>query len=140
MKIYKLLLLGFLLCIHLSCSAQLVKTLDDVGKIKPHEKEFISKPLETFLKEVRPQIKLFFTHPGTPEQRGYITLLFVNYDQYKKLVKDKKKKVRIIVFLKEPFDPNDEQLPIEKRFIWTKYDKQLYGDLTVTGIEVFGEN
>lgn len=131
-----------LLLLTTSCHAQMMRTLNDAQKLKINEKEFIGQPLKTLLKEIKPEIKMVSANPSTSNQvrLGYFIFRFVDAQTYDSSLAKQKYLLQITVFVKEPFVWNKNNKSLNERFKWTKNDEKKYGQLTIVGIRVFGEN
>jgi len=126
-----------------SCHAQqLMKTVNDAQKIKASEQLFTNKPLKTLLKEINPEIKMVSANPSENinSKLGYFIFRFVDAKKYDSSRQKGKYPQQITVFVKEPFEWDYNKRQKGKELIWTKEDLEKYGDLTVIGIRVFGEN
>ena len=117
-----------------SCSAQMMKSINDVSKIKKNENDFLEKPLSLLLSEIKPEIKLFFADKGSDVRPGVISFYFINYEQFSKLRETKKRATKITVSVTGTVATNDYSLPLEQRFVWTKEYKELNKNLIVTRI------
>ncbi|MGI8584699.1 MAG: hypothetical protein ACR2KX_21125 [Chitinophagaceae bacterium] len=119
-----------------------MKTLNDAQKIKANEKQFINKPLKDLLKEIKPQIKRVTANPSKNIQSsvGYFIFNFVDSKQKDSLRAKEKIPVTIVVYVSEYFDWDFQKRKKGKEFVWTKEDEEKYGDLTVVGLRVYGEN
>lgn len=62
--------------------AQIVKTIDDLGRLDSHKTVFIGKSLKELLKEVKPEIKMVKLSPGSAERPSYIVLYFMSNSEY----------------------------------------------------------
>ena len=71
---------------------------------------------------------------------GYFIFRFVEARKYDSSRMNEKTPIQITVFVKEPFEWDKRNTSIEKKFSWTKEDIKKYGNLTVVGIRVSGEN
>lgn len=141
MKIlFKILLSFFLVVTAISCKAQLVQTTNDVKKLIENKTVFIGKPLKVLLKEVKPEIKMAIGMPGGGTSPNYFRFLFVNYKSYLTYKNENKTPLTVKVFLKEPFSLKNETSSSDLKYHWTDADIKKYGDLTVVGIDIYGEN
>ena len=141
MKIlFKILLSFFLVVTVISCKAQLVQTTNDVKKLIENKTVFIGKPLKVLLKEVKPEIKMAIGMPGGGTSPNYFRFLFVNYKSYLTYKNENKTPLTVKVFLKEPFSLKSEASSSDLKYRWTDADIKEYGDLTVVGIDIYGEN
>ena len=136
----KISLIFFLIITVISCKAQLVQTTNDVKKLVENKTVFIGKPLKALLKEVKPEIKMAMGMPGGGTSPNYFRFLFVNYKSYLTYKNENKTPLTIKVFLKEPFSLKSEASSSDLKYRWTDADIKEYGDLTVVGIDVYGEN
>ncbi len=136
----KISLIFFLIITVISCKAQLVQTTNDVKKLVENKTVFIGKPLKALLKEVKPEIKMAMGMPGGGTSPNYFRFLFVNYKSYLTYKNENKTPLTIKVFLKEPFSLKSEASSSDLKYRWTDADIKEYGDLTVVGIDIYGEN
>lgn len=124
-----------------SChSKKMMRTLNDAKKLEINQKQFIGKPLKALLEQIKPQIKMVSVRESSAETPGAIIFKFVDSEEIKKYNKQGKYPLGITVFLKEPFYFDAKNKPKGKKLSWTEEDTKKYGNLTVTGIRVFGNN
>lgn len=143
MKQLKNIIIISLLLATTSCySQQMMTTVSDAQKIKVNEKLFIDKPLKSLLKEIKPEIKMAYGDPSKNIQSkiGYFRFTFVDSKQYDSLRIKGKTPVTMIVYVKEYFDWDFQRRSTGKQFNWTNRDEEKYGNLTIVGMRVYGEN
>lgn len=138
--VFKTFIAFLMLFTSVCCKAQLVQTVDDVKKIETNKQQFIKKPLEKLLKEIKPEIKIAYGHPSTYESLGYLRLFFVDTATYNQYASKNKTPVGLVIRLGGNFDWNPATKPKNKKFSWTKEDEKKYGKLTVVDIRVTGAN
>lgn len=126
-----------LLLINYSCKAQMVQTTKDVYLLKTNEQQFINKPLEILLKEIKPEIKI----AGANNEEGfqYFSFKFRTKEQLNKNEGSYEDRVSLYVYVKEPIDWKWEKRPKGNELLWTKEDAEKYGNLTVVRIKVINQ-
>jgi hypothetical protein len=131
-----------LLSLTLFGQAQLVKNVDDAAKLQINEQQFVNKPLHNLLKEIDPQINMVTASPSTSnhERLGYFVFRFIDRKKFDTLCSQRKYPLQVTVFVKEPFQWDENNRQTIKKSTWTKDDVEKYGDLTVLGIRVYGKN
>jgi len=121
---------------------ELVKKQSDVRSLIDQQERFINKPLKELLKEIKPPIK--FALGKDAKDHGMpanITFKFVTHQEYLILKEVNKFPLTLIIYVKEEkIDWYDlSKRTKETSTSWTADDLRKYGDLTVIGIEVYGE-
>lgn len=141
-KILIFLVVSILIVSNRSNAQQLMKTINDADKIKSNEQLFINKPLKILLKEISPEIKMVTANPSknSNSRLGYFIFRFVDSQKFDSCRQKNKYPKQITVFVKETFEWSITKLKNGKRKGWTTDDLIKYGELTVVGIRVFGEN
>lgn len=131
----------FLLIGSISIAQPLMETIHDAAKIKSNEKLFINKPMKLVLMNIGPEIKMVSVRPtNNPNfQLGYFIFRFVDAHKYDSFAQKNKYPIQITVFVKEPFSWDYTKRPAGDPFQWTKEDVAKFGDLTVVGIRVYGD-
>jgi hypothetical protein len=135
----------FLLVVGLcSYSQQMVQTPKDIDIICQHDDKFVGKPLKYLFQEIKPAITLVLAQEGwVPEVAPRFTFFFIPMNVYKKYRQQDKFPLRLIVYLRAPF-----QWEVEKRkgfedrdhyLDWTKKDEETYGNCIITAIRLAGE-
>ena len=131
------------LLVYTSCfSQQLVKKQSDLRLLIDQRERFINKPLKELLKEIKPPIKFAFgTDAKDHGMPANITFKFVTHQEYLILKEVNKFPLTLIIYVKEKkIDWYDlSKRTKETSTSWTADDLRKYGDLTVIGIEVYGE-
>jgi len=122
----------------IGCEAQQIKSVSEVNKLKVIEKTFVNKPLKDLLKEIGPEIKMATANPSnnSNSRLGYFTFRFIDAKRYDSLQRKDIYSKQITVFVKESFDWDSRSKDRKK---WTNAEAEKYGNLTVVGIRVFGE-
>jgi len=140
---FSVLFLGVMI-LGISCKAQMVQTVADANKLAENKQEFIGKPLENLLKEIKPPIKrVRAIAGGGGEFNSFVFLYFVNDSEYYAYEKQTgKMPTKITVHVAEgSFDWNPfTEKPKGHRYDWTKEDEKKLGKLTVVDIRVTGSN
>ena len=140
MKNFNTILLAASLLFATSCRAQMIKKLSDVSKLKENESIFIGKPLNTLLKEIKPQIRMASAQSNRADHMpSVIYFRFVDSKIYYKKEKGKSY-ASIVVYIKENFDWDGMRRSKKANYSWTKEDVEKFGSLTVVGIRVSDEN
>ncbi|MDR7208165.1 hypothetical protein [Flavobacterium piscis] len=117
-----------------SCKAQkMVQTTKDAYKLKTNEQQFINKPLNDLLKELKPEIKTGYASNDNPY---YFIFRFTTHEQQKKKEGSWEDRVSLYVYVKDPIDWQLEKRPNGKEMVWTKEDAEKYGNLIVIRIKV----
>ena len=122
-------------------SQELMENLNDAYKIKKHEGDFINKPLKILLREIKPPIKFVSGNScnNCLERTGYFTFRFESKKQLDTLKTKGITPVTIVVYVKEAFEWEIGQRPKGKETNWTANDVNKFGDLTITGLRVYGD-
>lgn len=132
----KIFILLFIL-INSSCKQLMVQTTKDAYLLKTNEQQFINKPLNDLLKEIKPEIK---TGYGTNEEGlQYFAFRFRTPEQWKKNEGVWEDRVALYVYVKDPIDWQYEKRPKGKETVWTKEDAKKYGNLIITRIKVINK-
>ena len=125
-----------------SCNGQqIMKTLsvNDAKKLKINKERFINKPLKELLLEIHPKIKMVTARSSGGEGAGRFSFRFVDLNQDHKIGEKGKTSLRITVYIKEAFVWDNKKSLDGKKLGWDKEDEKTYGNLTVIGIDVSGE-
>ncbi len=139
-SIYILNLLALLFSINICKAQQLVQKPSDINKLKLQESIFVNKPLKNLIKEIKPQIVMVTGWPSKSTERlGYFVFRFVDKKSYDSTRKNSKTPYQITVFIKETFQWNNHERNKDQKLNWTNSDTNKYGNLTVVGIKISGE-
>lgn len=143
MKRLDFLIVFISLLVSSNCYSQpMMKTVNDAQIIKTNEGQFINKPLQDLLKEIKPQIKRVTASPSKNIQSsvGYLLFNFVDSKQKDSLRAKQKTPVTIVVYVKEYFEWDFQKRPKGKETVWTQEDAKRYGNLTIVGFRVYGDD
>lgn len=123
------------------CAQKLMNKINEASKLKSNDSLFINKPLSDLLRQIGPKIIDAYGEgtraDGAP---GYFRFKFVTMKQNDSLKTKGRIPTTIVVYIKEHFDWDFKQRIKGKELVWTKEDLGRYGNLTVVGIRVYGEN
>ena len=131
----------FILSFSLPCCSQpLLKSLDDLSKLKRSAKKYEGKSLSFFLKDIGVPIIWFTTRKNTPnpEQPNYFNFRFHSSKAADSLAAVGIFSGSIVVYVKEQIVLDYNTRPQETKFNWTKEDEKNFGNLTVAYIRVIG--
>lgn len=119
----------------------LMNSIEEAGKIKDNENQFINKSLKILLKEIGPEIRMVTANPSknANARLGYFIFRFVDIKTYDSCRLNNKYPLQITVFVNAPFSWHVGKKKISYKSSWTKEDLEKYGDLIVVGIRVFGK-
>ncbi|MBE8723369.1 hypothetical protein [Flavobacterium hungaricum] len=117
----------------INCKAQqMVQTPDDAMKLKINEQQFLHKPMDSLLKQIKPELKFVM---GTRDYPSYFSFRFITVEELRRSEKGRKI-VSLYVYVKELIDWNFEKRPKKQEYVWTKEDAAKYGGLDVIKIKV----
>ncbi|MBZ4187677.1 hypothetical protein [Niabella beijingensis] len=129
-------LLAFIL-LSASCSTKVAKSIDDLPLIVKNQKKYVHHPLSKLLKDIKPEIKLFMTNESADQPvGGRISFFFVDYKHFVELGRAKVKQAVLRVDVLGKIAINDEKLPKEERFLWTREYFEKNKNLIVTRVAV----
>ena len=122
-------------------SQQLVNTVNDLYKLNENKQNFMNKPLNELLKEIKPAIKMVYgqSEENTNLKHGYIRFKFVTRNEDQSLKREGKMPPTLLVYVKERFTWDLQTRQNGKEFLWTNEDLVKYGNLTVIDIRVYGD-
>lgn len=129
-------LLTFILLLG-SCSTKIIKPVDDLPLIVKNQRKYVQQPLGKLIKDIKPEIKLFMTseYAHLPVG-GKISFFFVDYKDFVKLGRANVRQVVLRVDVLGKMAVNDEKLPKEQRFLWTREYFEKNKNLIVTRVAV----
>jgi hypothetical protein len=85
---------------------------------------------------------MVFPNPSSANQvsLGSLVFIFIDSEEYKKYNKEGKVPLGIIVFVKESFEWDKSNKPLDERRNWTNEDADKYGNLTIVDIRISEKN
>lgn len=141
---FKILVILTLHVVYFSCAQTTMEVISDAKKIQSNKKEFIGKPLNYLLHNIKLEIKSVVPAPNKNQNEvNRISFIFVPYDVYQKTseyIQDRP--TRITVVFNQNSDLVGERCTNVQKgcTTWTKEDEKVLGDLIVYDLYVLGKN
>ncbi|MDQ6608950.1 MAG: hypothetical protein M3Y85_03925 [Bacteroidota bacterium] len=121
------------------CSQPIMRSLNDISKIKANQQNYTGKPLANLLQDIEPSILrvTVTSRKDSTGNPGYFYFRFLNNKVEDSISKAGGFPMGLVVYIKEPFTWDYKSRPADKKFSWTPEDVKHYGHLTIERLRVF---
>jgi len=140
MKKIILILLIQIISSNILIAQKLVSNLNELNKLKQHERKFIKKPLSYLLGEIQPTIIKVIGSPSSQNDSfSRFIMYFISDEEKNKLQAKGIEPIHLFIVINEDFKWNVKERYKNNKMNWSIEDLEKYGQLTVASVDIIGE-